>query len=130
MLPEFLQGRRAIWTAVNPHTGKRRIDEAFPDAIVESRNDTSMTVKFINGSTWCVLGSDTYDTSLVGSSYAGLTFSANMRCLIPVSGPYARPMLEENDGWAVFITTPRGRNHAFDMFKYASHNPGIGFANC
>ena len=40
----------SIWSAVNPHTGKRRIDEAFPDAIVESRNDTSMTVKFINGS--------------------------------------------------------------------------------
>jgi hypothetical protein len=30
MLPAFSQGRKAIWTAVNPHTGKRRIDEAFP----------------------------------------------------------------------------------------------------
>ena len=31
-LPEYLQGRRAIWTAINPHTGKRRIDEVFPEA--------------------------------------------------------------------------------------------------
>jgi len=121
-LPEFLQGRRSIWLAVNPHTGKRRIDEAFPDAIVESRNDTSMTVKFINGSTWAVLGSDTYDTSLVGSSYAGLTFS-EFALSNPSVWAYARPMLEENDGWAVFITTPRGRNHAFEMFKFASKNP-------
>ena len=30
MLPAFSQGRKAIWTAVNPHTGKRRIDEAVP----------------------------------------------------------------------------------------------------
>ena len=30
LLPEYAQGRKALWTAVNPHTGKRRIDEAFP----------------------------------------------------------------------------------------------------
>ena len=32
-------------------------------------------------------------------------------------------MLEENDGWAIFITTPRGSNHAFEMYKHASHLP-------
>ena len=26
LLPEFTMGRKAIWEAVNPHTGKRRID--------------------------------------------------------------------------------------------------------
>ena len=30
MLPEYAQARKAIWDAVNPHTGKKRIDEAFP----------------------------------------------------------------------------------------------------
>jgi hypothetical protein len=122
VLPEFNQGRRAIWGAVNPHTGRRRIDEAFPDELCESKNDTMMTVKFINGSTWAVLGSDTFDTSLVGASYAGLTFS-EYALSNPSVWAYTRPMLEENDGWAVFITTPRGRNHAHDMFKYASTNP-------
>jgi hypothetical protein len=29
LLPEIAQARRAIWNAVNPHTGRRRIDEAF-----------------------------------------------------------------------------------------------------
>jgi hypothetical protein len=123
VLPAFLQGRRSIWLAVNPHTGKRRIDEAFPDELVESRNDTSMTVKFVNGSTWAVLGSDTYDTSLVGSSYAGLTFS-EYALSNPSVWAYARPMLEENDGWAIFITTPRGRNHAYEMYNYAAKTPG------
>jgi hypothetical protein len=28
-------------------------------------------------------------------------------------------MLEENNGWAVFISTPRGRNHCHDMFNHA-----------
>ena len=30
MLPEATQARKAIWDAINPKTGKRRIDEAFP----------------------------------------------------------------------------------------------------
>src|SRR2546429_6056289 len=30
MLPEYAQARKAIWDAINPHTGRRRIDEAFP----------------------------------------------------------------------------------------------------
>ena len=33
MLPQAAQARKAIWDAVNPHTGKRRIDEAFPREI-------------------------------------------------------------------------------------------------
>ena len=28
MLPEAAQARKAIWEAVNPHSGRRRIDEA------------------------------------------------------------------------------------------------------
>src|SRR3546814_10130814 len=40
-------------------------------------------------------------------------------------------MLEENDGWATFITTPRGRNHAkalFDMAKKDMDSGGRWFA--
>ena len=122
VLPEFLQGRRSIWSAVNPHSGKRRIDEAFPHELRESTNDTTMSIKFINGTTWAVLGSDTYDTSIIGSSYAGLVFS-EYALSNPSVWAYTRPMLEENNGWAIFITTPRGRNHHHDMFNYALKTP-------
>ena len=33
MLPQASQARNAIWEAVNPHNGMRRIDEAFPPAL-------------------------------------------------------------------------------------------------
>jgi len=42
MLPEAAQARRAIWDAVNPHSGRRRIDEAFPSAIRQSVRDDDM----------------------------------------------------------------------------------------
>jgi hypothetical protein len=116
-LPEYAQARKAVFTAVNPHTGVRRIDEAFPPELRESTNESEMFIRLVNGSTWQCIGSDAYNRT-VGSSAAGVVFSEYALCN-PSAWAYMRPMLEENNGWAVFITTPRGRNHAFDMFKYA-----------
>jgi len=71
-LPEYKQGHKAIWAAVNPHTGKRRIDEAFPHELRENTNDSTMFIRFKNGSTWACMGSDRYDAAM-GASPAGLT---------------------------------------------------------
>src|SRR5262245_53426967 len=54
MLPQAEQARKGIWDAINPHTGKKRIDEAFP---LESRKRTlnnPMMIEFHTGSTWQV----------------------------------------------------------------------------
>ena len=116
-LPEYAQARKAIWDAVNPHTGRRRIDEAFPHELRESTNDQEMKIRFKVGSQWQVIGSDRYN-SLVGSGVAGVTFS-EWALANPSAWAYIRPMLVENDGWAAFITTPRGKNHAFSMYNRA-----------
>src|SRR4051812_14449654 len=116
-LPEFLQGRKAIWTAINAHTGKRRIDEAFPPVIRETINDNEMFIRFINGSTWQIIGSDRYDAT-VGAGVAGITYS-EWALANPSAWAYHRPMLAENNGWAAFITTPRGHNHAKSMYDHA-----------
>jgi len=117
MLPQYSQARKAIWEAVNPHTGKRRIDEAFPEAIRETTRTQEMMIKFKNGSTWQLVGSDNYN-ALVGSPPIGLTFS-EYALADPRSWNFLRPILAENGGWALFITTPRGKNHGYSMFNYA-----------
>jgi phage terminase large subunit len=116
-LPEYGQGRKALWTAVNPHSGKRRIDEAFPGELRETVSENEMFIRFKNGSTWQIIGSDSYDKT-VGSGVIGITYS-EWALSNPSAWGYHRPMLEENQGWALFITTPRGRNHAFDLANYA-----------
>jgi hypothetical protein len=121
MLPQISQGRRAIWAAVNPHTGKRRIDEAFPQAIRASTNENEMFIRFKNGSTWTVTGSDAYD-SLVGSPPAGIVFSEWSRAN-PSAWAYLAPILVENNGWSLFITTPLGNNHAKSMYTMGRNDP-------
>lgn len=121
MLPQANQARKAIWEAVNPHTGKRRIDEAFPAEIRARTNSQEMFIQFVNGSTWQVLGSDNFNSS-VGSPPAGIVYS-EWALANPAARAYLRPILMENRGWQVFITTPRGRNHAARTYEAARQNP-------
>jgi hypothetical protein len=120
-LPEYSQGRKVIWTAINPHTGKKRIDEAFPHACRTKTNDNEMLIGF-GQSTFQIIGSDTY-SSTVGASTAGIVFS-EYALSNPAAWAYYRPILEENDGWAAFVSTPRGRNHAFQLFQHSARSPG------
>jgi hypothetical protein len=125
MLPEYAQAKKAIWSAVNPHTGMRRIDEAFPRALRASTNETEMFIRFKNGSTWQVIGSDNYNR-LVGASVAGVTLS-EFATANPAAWAYIAPILAENNGWALFITTPRGRNHVYKMLASARAQPDEWF---
>lgn len=122
MLPTAVQGRRVIWDAVDSKTGIRLIDQAFPKEIRAGKpNDTEMRIKFKNGSIWYVVGSDNYD-SLVGSEPYGVVFS-EWSIADPRAWDFVRPILLENGGWAIFIFTPRGKNHAYEMYKMAKQNP-------
>ena len=117
MLPQANQARKAIWAAVNPHTGQRLIDQAFPHEIREKTLDQEMMIKFKNGSTWQVVGSDNYN-ALVGSAPAGIVFS-EYALADPASWAFLRPILLENKGWALFISTPRGQNHFAKLLSNA-----------
>lgn len=115
MLPLATQSRKAIWEAVNPRTGKRRIDDAFPREVIEDRREGDMFIRFKCGSTWQVVGSDNFQ-GLLGSPPVGLVYS-EWALADPHSWALLSPILEENGGKALFITTPRGRNHAHRMYE-------------
>lgn len=121
MLPEYSQARKAIWDAINPHTGKKRIDEAFPPVLRKFTRDQEMMIGFGNGSTWQVVGSDNYN-SLMGTAPAGMVLS-EYALANPSAWGYLSPILMENKGWALFISTPRGNNHFKSMLKSAQADP-------
>jgi hypothetical protein len=118
MLPQYAQARKSMWDAINPHTQKRRIDEAFPDAIRKTTREQEMLIVFKNGSTFQLVGSDNFN-SLVGSPPVGLVFS-EYALSNPSAWGYLRPILLENGGWAIFNSTPRGRNHFHALLQLAN----------
>lgn len=122
LLPAANQARKAIWTAVDSHTGVKRIDWAFPLEIREATNDQEMLIRFKNGSTWQVVGSDNYQ-GVIGSGAFGIVYSEYMLS-DPNAWLYLSPILEENGGWAIFNGTPRGRNHFHNLYQLSLTEPG------
>lgn len=119
--PEQKQARKAIWNGVNGHTGKRRILEAFPPQIIKRMQDDDMFIELTNGATFQLIGSDRYD-STVGSGPKGIAYS-EWALSNPSAWAYHSPMIRETGGFAAFITTPRGNNHAKTMFDRAKESP-------
>ena len=117
LLPEYNQCRKAVWDAVNPWTGKKRIDEAFPLEVRKKTLEQEMKIIFANGSSFQLMGSDNYN-ALVGSTPRGVTFS-EYALSNPASWGFIRPILLENKGWAIFNSTPRGKNHFYKMVNMA-----------
>lgn len=122
MLPEYAQARKSMWDAVNPHSGKRRIDEAFPPEIRAFTREHEMMIGFTNNSTFQLVGSDNFN-SLVGSPPVGLVFS-EYALSNPSAWGYLRPILLENGGWVGFNSTPRGNNHFKNLCKHAEASSG------
>lgn len=116
LFPEQTQARRAIWNGIDG-AGRRIIDQVFPAAVRRRTSAQEMLIETVNGSIWQMAGSDNYD-SLVGSNPVGVVFS-EWSLANPEAWEYIRPILVENGGWALFIYTPRGRNHGYRTYLQA-----------
>lgn len=126
MLPEAAQARKAIWEAVDATTGVRRIDQAFPPEFRETTKEAEMMIRTITGTVWRVVGSDNYN-SLVGSSPYGIIYS-EFALADPAARDYLRPIIAQNNGWEMLLSTPRGDNHLKQAFDYASAHPDTWFS--
>lgn len=128
VFPSFAQGRKAIWEGFRKD-GPRIMDNVFPGfsdprgpmSVVAKKDEQSMSITLKCGSIWRLIGSDRIE--VVGAGPVGVTFS-EYALSRPKAWDMIRPMLRENAGWAAFITTPRGNNHAKTMYEEAGKTKG------
>ncbi len=118
-LPSYEQARKSCWTAFRTDTGKRLMDNVFPREIrrrpTEFSPGAEMLVELNNGSIIQFVGSDMID-SIVGAGPVGLN-ADEYALWKPSAIDLIRPMLRESRGWAAYLTTPRGRNHAYKLYN-------------
>jgi len=118
-LPTYTQAKKVIWTGADKD-GFRFLDH-FPPQIVKDKNETEMRIELTNGSILQMVGADNIDR-IVGTNPVGVVFS-EYALMKPDVWNLLSPILAENGGWAVFVTTPRGQNHAYSLMKAAQKNP-------
>jgi hypothetical protein len=96
----------------------------FPSQIVVRKNDQEMLVE-VKGdkgnSIYQVVGTDKGMDYLRGTNPVGVIFSEYSR-MSPAVWDTIRPILRENDGWAIFAYTPWGENHGYELYNMARGN--------
>jgi len=128
--PEAAQGRRMLWDGLDEQ-GRPFLD-IFPPELVVEKNETEMMIRFkpvgthTAGATWQLIGADDPDRHR-GMNPAGIVFSEWPHIPESMYTKIAEPRLLTNQGWAVFIFTPEGKNHAHTMWKMAQGQPRTWF---
>lgn len=107
--PTFQQAKDIMWSLL----------KEIGHEVIASAHENTATLTLINNRKIYLKGSDRPDTLRgVGLKFLVLDEVADMKPM--VWEQILRPALADVKGKALFIGTPKGRNHFFEMFKYAS----------
>jgi len=126
--PTLVMGRQNLWDGIGKDAFRYR--DHIPEGLRVGRpNETTMkmTVQTKNykndGSTsiFQIAGSDHPDSLRGGNSR--LNVFSEWAEQDPYAWNVVEPILKENDGIAIFNTTPKGNNHARALYEYAKNDP-------
>ena len=118
LLPTYTQAKKIIWDGIT-NDGFKFLDH-IPPGTIKNQNGQEMKVELKNGSIIQLIGTDHYD-SIRGTNPQGCVFS-EYAFQHPMAWEVVKPILKMNGGWAVFNTTPNGKNHSFELHEMATGN--------
>lgn len=128
MFPTLAQGRKVLWDATDNEG--RPLTSAFPKELVTEVNKADMRIKCkfvpdlvagkedVRESTWQVVGADNPD-SLRGGNPILVVISEFGDIPPNVWYEIIQPILLANNGKAMFVWTPKGKNHAYVLHQAA-----------
>lgn len=106
--PTFQQAKDVIWAML----------KELGHVVIDKTHENTGVVTLINGATIALKGSDRPDT-LRGVGLAGCVIDEYADMKPFVFEQILRPALADLKAPTVFIGTPKGRNHFWDIYKYA-----------
>lgn len=120
--PTLEDGKEILWDSITTIDGKSGplVDLLCPASIVKRKNNSDHFIELINGSLIRMKGTDS--GKVVGNDGKGFVFSEWQNQKSEMFD-YIRPILRQNDGWAIFNGTMRGKeNH---LYKDIIRNEGV-----
>lgn len=120
VFPTYSQGKKALWENID-RDGFRVIEHCPRRLLTKDPNESDMSLDFRSGSTLQIVGSVNPD-ALRGPNPCGVVFSEYAE-QSPMAWQVIKPILIENRGWAAFNFTPKGQNHAYDLYTAAVTDP-------
>jgi hypothetical protein len=112
--PTYKQAKRIAWKPLKQLT--RRFWASQP-------NETDLRIELITGGTIALRGADNYD-SLRGEGLDFVVLDEFASMALEAWTEVLRPALSDRLGQALFIGTPKGRNHFYELFQAAPKQEG------
>lgn len=133
VFPSLTQGRAAIWNGMGEITrdGSAAVKylELFPRELWKKKNNHDMSIEFVNGSIYRIVGARGADGTanhLRGLNAVGVGADEYAEWMESVFNEVFSPILGQNGGWAAKIFTPKGENHAYDDYMFALEQERLG----
>lgn len=121
VLPTAVMARKIYWDG-RTNDGKAWL-KCIPDELIKSIHQQEMKIILINGSVIQLQGSEDPDR-LVGANCYGVILSEYALINPLVYDQIISPMLTANGGFALFLSTPRGKaNDLWNKWNIAQNNP-------
>lgn len=113
--PQKDQGRRNIW---------HKLKDMVRDIPGMKVNETESRMEFPNGSFFYILGADNPE-NIRGMHLSGVVMDEVADMPFDVWGTVIRPALQANDGWALFIGTPKKGNNLLNHARDLGYDPEV-----
>jgi len=117
IFPTASLARKAAWHNIDSD-GFKLLDH-IPNELIKRKQDMQMFIELVNGSTLTFFGSDRQVS--VGTAYCGIVFS-EFAIQDRSTFDLLRPVVMQNDGFMILNSTPRGRNHYYELWNMAQEN--------
>lgn len=104
--PTYRQAEMIAW---------KMLFEMIPEKLIKKKNEVRLEIVLINGSEISLKGADNED-SLRGVGLDGVVLDEYASMKANVWQEIIRAMLSDRRGWALFIGTPKGKNHFWELF--------------
>lgn len=129
--PKYSQGKKAIWSSrhnTDDGDSLAYIDH-IPKELIKYKNSTDMRIELINGSIYCVMGLDGNNAQNARGMNPTHVIMSEYAYMDPIGWRTIEPRVIQNNGTAIFLSTPNGKNHFYDLYNFANSLQNIGKPN-
>jgi len=109
LFPTYREAKDSVWR------DPRMLFGVIPPELILKKNESELIVYFKNGSYLQLIGTDNPDR-LRGAGPLGCVFD-EYDTMHDDAWPVVEPILRQNDGWAWFIGTPKGKTKLFEAYQ-------------
>jgi len=113
--PTYRQAKMIAWQMLIESLAK------LPNKLIHKVNESELYCVLGNNSRIYIKGADNPD-SLRGVGLNGIVLDEYADMKQNVFSDIIRPSLTDKKGWAIFIGTPKGFNHFYELFNFAQNN--------